>query len=381
MLRIVASRSFALGLALSVFGAGACGDDGNNNPGTGGKSGAGGSAGRGGTTGGGGRGGTTGAGGVGGAAGMTGVGGAGGGAGRGGVGGTAGNAGGAGGGGGIAGSGGAAGAAGAAGGSGGAAGSGGSAGAAGTGGAAGAAGAGGAGGAAGTAGPVTFTVLAAQHRIILDSCSVTPATLADVPAGTHTLALTASTLSKGLVNGTTNATQDPYVIVQLPLPAGDPQEHLRFFTLNGLNTSQQFTLPAMGPVRMMFIDSDGDYNTGMGTVTLNPGARTATVDAVNNLIRWTQTCQATPATATVSNRAHKVTLTAVSFSSGAGAADSYVLVRLPIEQPASDFRFVILNGVGDSVDFVPFETNTVRAWFIGQTTGATGSATLTVTDL
>jgi hypothetical protein len=188
-------------------------------------------------------------------------------------------------------------------------------------------------------------------------------------------------LSKGLVNGTTTATQDPYVIVQLPLPVGDPQQHLRFFTLNGLNASQQFMLPAMGSVRLMFIDSDADYNTGMGTVTLNPGARTATVDALNNLIRWSQTCLATPAMATVTNRAHKVTLTASSFSTGTGSEDNYVLVRLPIEQPASDLRFVILNGVGDSVDFVPFDNNTIRAWFITQSTGATGSATLTITDL
>ena len=48
-----------------------------------------------------------------------------------------------------------------------------------------------------------LTVEAAQHAIVLDGCTgaaLTPATLMDVTAGPHTIALTASTLSKGSVS-------------------------------------------------------------------------------------------------------------------------------------------------------------------------------------
>ena len=44
-------------------------------------------------------------------------------------------------------------------------------------------------------------------------------------------------------------------------------------------------------------------------------------------------------------------------------------------------RFVILNGVGASVDFTPYLGETLRAWFITPTPGASGRATVVVTDL
>jgi hypothetical protein len=363
MKRTVAFTSAILGAALFGLSAGSVGCGYNGSSGTGGKGGGAGTsaAGRGGSggTASAGRGGTTGAGGTAGSAGTGGSAGAGGGAGAAGRGGGSGAGGGA--------------------GAGGSAGAGGGAGAGGSAGAAGAGGGSGAAGTGGVPGPVMLTVLASQHRIILDNCSVTPSTFANVAAGTHTISLTSSTLSKGNINGVT--TQDPYVIVQIPLPAGDPRQHMRFFMLNGVGSSVQFMLPVAGTVRAMFIDSDLAYNAGSATLTLMPGATTATVDAMANVVRWEEACAATPASAVISNRAHRVTLTAATFSSGAGAEDFYVLVRLPIEQVATDTRFVILNNIGDGEDFVPFNNDTIRAWFISQSSGATGSGTLTVTDL
>jgi hypothetical protein len=226
---------------------------------------------------------------------------------------------------------------------------------------------------------VVLTVLASQHRIVLDNCSVTPTVMANVAAGSHAISLTASTMSKGNIAGV--VTQDPYVIVSLPLPAGDPLQHMRFFTLNGISASVPFTLPATGNVSVMFIDSDLAFNAGSATVALSPDGITGSVDATANVLRWQEACAATPATVMLSSRAHRVTLTAASFASAAGAEENYVLVRLPIEQVATDVRYVILNGVGDSEDFVPYDNDTIQAWYITQSIGATGSATLTVTDL
>jgi hypothetical protein len=234
-------------------------------------------------------------------------------------------------------------------------------------------------GTGGQAGSVTFTVLAAQHRIVLDNCAVTPALMADVAPGAHSIALTASTMSKGDLDGV--RTQDPYVIVNLPLPAGDPQQHMRYFMLNGVGASETFTLPAPGSVRVMFVDSDLGFNSGSGTVMLGPEGITGTVDAMANVLRWNEACAATPSSAVLSPRAHRVTLTAAALVGADGSEENYVLVRLPMEQLATDFRYVILNGVGDSADFVPYESDTIMAWSITQSLGASGSATLTVTDL
>ena len=88
--------------------------------------------------------------------------------------------------------------------------------------------------------PVMLTVDAVNNSIVLDRCTgLMPATFGDVAAGAHTLALTASTLSKGSVSGT-NENQlpsfDDYVIVHLPLAAGDDASR-RFFMLNGVGAT------------------------------------------------------------------------------------------------------------------------------------------------
>jgi hypothetical protein len=132
----------------------------------------------------------------------------------------------------------------------------------------------------------------------------------------------------------------------------------------------------------MFVDSDADFNTGTGTVTIAPDNLTATVDAVANALRWDTGCGSNGAELVVSFRAHRLELTASTLSSGAGAMDPYVLVRLPVEEVTYDSRFIILNGVGDSVDFIPSgNTDFIRAWFISATGTSSGSATLTLTDL
>src|SRR5258708_163247 len=76
---------------------------------------------------------------------------------------------------------------------------------------------GGAGGAFTTA---NIAVDAARNAVRMDACGVTPAVIPDVAAGTYTIALSASTLTKGGVSGPTPPPPsfDNYVIVHAPLP-------------------------------------------------------------------------------------------------------------------------------------------------------------------
>jgi hypothetical protein len=233
--------------------------------------------------------------------------------------------------------------------------------------------------------PVTFVVDATLNFIALDACGVTPALFTDVPAGSYTIDLAASTLSKGGVSGTDpnmpTPSVDSYVIVNLPLPLGDPQSADRFFMLNGIGASAAFNLPIMGSVGMMFIDSDTASNSGQATVTLQPGDESATIDAVANVIPWQTICASTPVQQVVSGQPHRVTLVASTLSAEPGSQDDYVLLRIPDETPTNDHRFVMLNGVGASYDFTPFNSQTIRAWFIAASGGATGQATLSVSNL
>ena len=131
----------------------------------------------------------------------------------------------------------------------------------------------------------------------------------------------------------------------------------------------------------MFIDSDATYNEGQATVTLDTTGPSATVNGMANVLPWNMGCSSTPALLAVSDRPHRVTLTESTLSAGSGSQDDFVLLRLPSERPMDPFRFVILNGVGASVDFTPYLSQTIRAWFITPTAGASGRATLVVTDL
>jgi hypothetical protein len=233
--------------------------------------------------------------------------------------------------------------------------------------------------------PVMLTVEALQHSIVLDRCNaLLPATLVDVPAGNHTLTLTASTLSKGSVS---NEEDDPvdsfddYVIVHVPVAAGQSANR-RLFMLNGVGSTASFTLSAVGTVRLMFIDSDATYNLGSATVTLDGNGPTVTVDPTVNVLPWNIGCSSTPATVYVDeDRPHRVTLVESTLSAAGGSEDDFVLVRMPSERPMYPFRWIILNGVGASFDFTPYLDDRVRAWFITPTAGASGRAVLHVTDL
>ena len=229
--------------------------------------------------------------------------------------------------------------------------------------------------------PVTLPVIGSQSGLRLDTCGLTPATFANVPAGTYTITLAASTLSKGSVSVTGAVSQDNYVIVGVPLPPGDPRQDHRFFMLNGIGANASVTLPATGTVEVMFIDADVQYNAGQATVTLEPGGYSAVVDATNNVVPWDGTCSSSPASLVVNPGLHRVTLTASTLSAGAGSEDSYVLLRIPSEKAMDDHRYVMLNGVGSSYDFTPFNADTLRAWFPSATAGATGQATITISDL
>jgi hypothetical protein len=227
-----------------------------------------------------------------------------------------------------------------------------------------------------------ISVVAVQNGLSIAGCGVAPGLFADIPAGSYTIELTASTLSKGSVSGTTPPTPsvDNYLIVNLPLPAGDPHQDQRFFTLNGIGASADVTLPALGTIQVMFIDSDVGSNSGQATVTLNPGGYSTTVSAVDNVVRWAEGCLSTPAALALTGVPHRVTLLDSTLSAASGSHDDYVLLRIPSEVPMEDHRFVILNGVGASYDFTPFNSMTLRAWFISTGGGGSGQATLGVVD-
>jgi hypothetical protein len=234
-------------------------------------------------------------------------------------------------------------------------------------------------------GPVangTVTVNAAANAVTLAGCGFMPAELANVPAGTYTMALTASTLSKGGVSGQhpAPASVDNYVIVYVPLPPGDPHEDHRFFMLNGIGASASVTLPRAGTIKVMFVDSDTDSNSGTGTVTLSPGGMTAVVSATTNDLAYDTLCHSMPATQSVVGGTFRLTLVDSTFSSGGGAHDDFVLVRTPNEKPMQDDRYVILNGVGATHDVQPFNSQTVRIWYIGATPG-TGVAHVSIAPL
>jgi hypothetical protein len=222
-------------------------------------------------------------------------------------------------------------------------------------------------------------VNAAQNNVTLSGCAFEPAHIANVPAGTYTITLSASTLTKGGVSGPKPPppSVDNYVIVHVPLPAGDPHEDHRFFMLNGVGANASITLPADGTIDVMFIDSDVDDNTGTGTVTLSPGGMSTTVSAVDNTIAYDDKCHSMPTAQALGGGTWRVTLVDSTMSSGSGAHDDFVLVRTPSEVPTKDDRYVILNGVGATHDFQPFNSQTVRVWYIGASAG-TGEAHVSV---
>jgi hypothetical protein len=242
-------------------------------------------------------------------------------------------------------------------------------------------------GSAGTGGSSVMTgngylvaVDAASNAVTLDGCGFSPAQIASVPAGTYTISLTASTLTKGGVSGPGSPSTDNYVIVHVPYPAGDPNESHRFFMLNGVGASASVTLPQTMTVEAMFIDSDVASNSGTGTVTVMPGGMTMTVSGTTNDLAYDANCHSMPATQVVKGGMFSVTLVDSSFSSGGGAQDDFVLVRTPSEQPTDDHRYVILNGDGASASFAPFNSTTVRLWYIGSSAG-TGVAHVQISPL
>jgi hypothetical protein len=231
-------------------------------------------------------------------------------------------------------------------------------------------------------GAIVVTVNAASNDVTLDGCGITPAEIANVPAGTYTVALTASTLTKGGVSGPrpSPASVDNYVIVHVPLAGGDPNESHRFFMLNGVGANASITLAQTGTIQAMFIDSDTDSNSGTATVTLTPGNMNMVVSGTTNDLAYDTLCHSMPATQVVAGASFRVTLLDSAFSSGAGAHDDFVLVRTPSEQPMDDHRYVILNGDGASQDFSPFNSQTVRLWYIGASAG-TGIAHVQIAPL
>jgi hypothetical protein len=149
--------------------------------------------------------------------------------------------------------------------------------------------------------------------------------------------------------------------------------------LNGLGASTTFTLTQQGTVQVMFIDSDTLSNSGQATVTVNPGHFSIIVDAVANVLPWSEGCTSPPSTVGVGTGKQLATLASSTLSAAPGQQDDYVILRLPSEEPQDDNRYVILNGVNATQLFVPSDSAPLRAWFISATSSsASGQATLNV---
>jgi len=228
--------------------------------------------------------------------------------------------------------------------------------------------------------PLTASVSATANLISLPACSATAAALVDVPAGTYTITLTASDLSKGNTIGGTPS-HDDYVLLGLPLEDGAPEEELRYLMLNGVGDSRTVTLAAKGTVLGWFLDSDPSGNTGTATVTLSPGNYSLTIDALANVLAWKTGCAAAPVTITnIPPGDYTVELSASSLSQGPGSEAPYVLVRLPLDdQTTADDRYVSINGVGPVRAFTSTDHGSLSAWFISGKAGSSGQATLLLT--
>ncbi len=231
---------------------------------------------------------------------------------------------------------------------------------------------------------VDLTVSAPASALAVDGCGATPAVIADVSPGVYDIELTESSLSKGNVSDdddNESPSFDDYVIVNLPLPAGDPNEDMRFFMLHGVGDTVSVTLPEAGPINVYFIDGDNEFNSGTATVSLKGGdaVKQVTVDATANVIAWKSLCRGTaPATVTTSNSTQRVTLMSSTFASVAGATDNFVLLRVPNEMQVNDHRFTILNGIGSTFEYTPYAGSMLRAWLISASGGGRGSAQLKV---
>lgn len=231
---------------------------------------------------------------------------------------------------------------------------------------------------------LNLTVSAPASALALDACGAVPAVIPEVSPGTYDIELTASNLSKGNVSDeddNESPSFDDYVIVNLPLPPGDPAEDMRFFMLHGVGDTMSVTLTEPGPVNVYFVDGDNEYNSGTATVSLKGGdaVQQVTVDATANVIAWKSSCKGTaPATVTTSDSPQRVTLVSSTFSSVAGATDHFVLLRVANEMQVNDHRFTMLNGIGSSFEYTPYAGDVLRAWLISASGGGSGAAQLKV---
>jgi hypothetical protein len=233
--------------------------------------------------------------------------------------------------------------------------------------------------------PLTMTVTTPNNTLALDNCgAITPAAFTAVEAGSYDITLKSSTLSKGSVSdddGNPLDAFDNYVIVNLPLPAGDANEKYRFFMLHGAGDKMTVTLPEAGDIKLFFIDADKDYNSGQAIVTLTPPGSETVVDAITNVIPWSSCLASAPATLAISARPQKVTLVSSTLSSGAQMHDDFVILRVQNEMQVNEHRYTMLNGVGSSYTFTPYKGDYLRAWFISASGGGSGTAKIEVQEL
>jgi hypothetical protein len=218
-----------------------------------------------------------------------------------------------------------------------------------------------------------LTVSGSSNVLVLQSCGAAPATQ-NLSAGTFTISLSASTLSKGTVANGQATSNDPYVLVH----ANDSNTSHRFFMLNGVGSSASFTLSSGGAVQVMFVDSDPSGNSGTATVDIQPGGFQLTVDATANVMAWKTACNSSPASRDFDAGSYTYTLASSTLSAG-GPKDDNVLVRTPSEDPDGTDRYVVLDGVGNSksVSFAA-SSGTLYAWALGVSAPPSGQAVVNI---
>lgn len=231
----------------------------------------------------------------------------------------------------------------------------------------------------GGAPPSPTTIVSATGNLIdTTACGAIPATVEGVPAGSHTVQLGVSTLSKGTVDTEPHLPAvDNYVVVHLPFGDSSNDEH-RYLMLNGVGATYSFELDQPGTIEAWFIDADPSGNNGTAAVLVEPGGFQITVDAAVNVLAWRTVCKAEAATLWAPAGEHELTLESSTLSSAPGRKDDYVILRFPSEIPEDDHRYVMLNGVGATFRASIGNGDWIRAWFISSSTGTSGEATVRI---
>ncbi len=208
--------------------------------------------------------------------------------------------------------------------------------------------------------------VSAENVLAWRACrGANPAESTPLAPGSYRVTLSASNLG------------DDRLLVNLPAPAGAPEEPLRYFVMNGLGSTRKLTLVAGGRLRAWFLAADRADSRGSATLTISPPVEKLTVDAAQNALAWRE-CKTTPAELAVPAGPRRLTLAATSFSSAPGLRDPHLLLELPSGGERGS-TIISLNGLGAFRVLSLPAAGRARAWLVAESASqASGEATLVV---